>query len=181
MALLRRLLPAPNAAGRLWIAGTFAWCVLVVAYEAGPIAHEVERHRNALAIVESRAPVPDLPLLCEHAKSIRYIDHQVRPAIPGGPKYCWFGITDLRRLHPEYATLSDRALYVATWLKTGQPVTVETTREQLKGEVACALLEAVTPTAFVGVGMLLFGWWLQGGRRRRRSPAIQRHQPHLKG
>lgn len=169
MSILSVLLPGPATAARLWLYGTLAWCALVAAFEAGAVARELESHHTAHAITEGRMPATALPLACDAVRGLRYVDYQVHALARDGPAYCWFTVADFRRLHPDYAGVSDRDLYFATWRKTGQPVTVAATRERLTSELAGALAEAATPPAIAGVGMLLFGWWLRGGRHRRRT------------
>jgi hypothetical protein len=161
----------------LWAAGTLLWLVLVAAIEAPSIHAARQADRFAQSVGAGRAPVPALPVLCEAARGVRYIDYRLEPAVAGGPKYCWYAVADFRRLHPEYASVPDRDLYRATWAKTGQPVTAEAARARLAAEIRAAAMEAVAGPAVAGLLIIAVGWWLRGGgargaaRRRRRTEA----------
>jgi hypothetical protein len=179
MRLISKLLPGRATAFRLWALASAAWLLSVVAVEAPAVRDAAVRHAEAQAMADGRAPIGDLPLLCAASRGLPYVDHQIRPAVPDGPKFCWFEPADFRRLYPEYAGVADHDLYFATLQKTGLPATPVAAGAHLGDRLARAGRRALLPPAGLGAAMVLFGWWLRGGPRPRRyaGRSLTPHRP----
>ena len=159
---------------KIWLAGAVLWLAVIAAAEAPSISAAAQGHLDAKQIVAGQTPPPALALRCEEARGLAYVDYRIATLSPRGPLYCLYESLSFRRHYPEYRSISDAELYLATWEKTGQPVSPEATANALRANWRAAVLEFAGPVAITGLMLVALRWWMGGSPPRRRNDAFSR-------
>lgn len=154
---------------KIWLGGAVVWLAVIAAAEAPSIAAAAQQHADAERIVAGELPPPAFALRCEEAQGLAYIDYRVAPAAPGGQLYCLYEVGSFRRHYPEYRSVSDADLYLATWEKTGRAVSPAATAHALNREWLGAIIEFAGPVVIAGLVLAGLRWWMGGSAPRRRK------------